>query len=164
MLCLCFKIFVCFAKPCDTLLLWNLCFKIWIFSLFCFCEPHVTNNKIECSSLSVRLDWNEKLKLFYYSVYFCYYSWASLHFLVLFMCLTVLFQLTFTFIDNIFSKISWSQTNPKCPFGKDYFCQLILLFSLFLVLFMSPTALFGTIYGSHCSILVNFYLYLQYFQ
>ena len=27
-----------------------------------------------------------------------------------------------------------------------------------------PTALFGTIYGSHCIISANFYLYLQYFQ
>ena len=42
--------------------------------------------------------------------------------------------------------------------------QLILLFSLFLLLFMSPIALFGTIHGSHCTILANFYLYLQYFQ
>ena len=29
---------------------------------------------------------------------------------------------------------------------------------------MSLTALFGTIYESHYNILVNFYLYLQYFQ
>ena len=26
------------------------------------------------SCISVRLDWNEKLKLFHYSTYFCYYS------------------------------------------------------------------------------------------
>ena len=49
-------------------------------------------------------------------------------------------------------------------FGKNYFCQLILLFSLFLLLFMSPIALFDTIYGSHCTISANFYLYLLYFQ
>ena len=42
--------------------------------------------------------------------------------------------------------------------------QLILLFSLFLLLFMGLTALFGTIHGSHCTISTNFYLYLQYFQ
>ena len=42
--------------------------------------------------------------------------------------------------------------------------QLILLFSLFLLLFMSPTALFSTIYGFHCTISANFYFYLQYFQ
>jgi len=29
---------------------------------------------------------------------------------------------------------------------------------------MSPTTHFGTIYGFHCTILANFYLYLQYFQ
>ena len=52
----------------------------------------------------------------------------------------------------------------KCPFGKNYFCQLILLFSLFLLLFMGPTILFGTIHGFHCTVSVNFYLYLQYFQ
>ena len=51
-----------------------------------------------------------------------------------------------------------------CPFGKDYFCQLILLFSLFLLLFMGLTALFGTIHGSHYTILANYYIYLQYFQ
>jgi len=42
--------------------------------------------------------------LFYYLVYFCYCLWVSLHFSVLFMGLTVQFQLTFTFIYNIFSK------------------------------------------------------------
>ena len=59
-----------------------------------------------------------------------------------------------------FSKISGSQTNPKCTFGIDYFCQLILLFSLFLLLFMGLTALFDTIYGSYYTISANFYLYL----
>ena len=39
-----------------------------------------------------------------------------------------------------------------------------LLFSLFLVLFISFTVLFGTIYRSHCTISINFYFYLQYFQ
>ena len=42
--------------------------------------------------------------------------------------------------------------------------QFILLFRLFLLLFMSPTALFGTIHESHYIISANFYLYLQYFQ
>ena len=31
-----------------------------------------------------------------------------------------------------------------------------LLFSLFLLLFMSPITLFGTIYGFHCTISANF--------
>ena len=47
------------------------------------------------------LDTNEKLKLFYYLVYFYYYLWVSLYFLVLFMSHIVLFQLTFTFISII---------------------------------------------------------------
>ena len=52
----------------------------------------------------------------------------------------------------------------KCLLGKDYFCQLILLFNLFLLLFMSPIAFFGTIHESHCTISTNFYLHLLYFQ
>ena len=47
---------------------------------------------------------------------------------------------------------------------QDYFCQLILLFNLFLLLLMSFTAFFGTIHGFHCTISANFYIYLQYFQ
>ena len=43
-------------------------------------------------------------------------------------------------------------------------CQLILLFSLFLLLFMGLTALFDTIHGSYSTISTNFYFYLQYFQ
>ena len=42
--------------------------------------------------------------LFYYSAYFYYYLWVLLHFLILFMGLTILFQLTFTFIYNTFNK------------------------------------------------------------
>ena len=47
-----------------------------------------------------------------------------------------------------------------CPFDKNYFYQLILLFSLFLLLFMDLTALFDTTHGSYYTILTNFYLYL----
>ena len=49
-------------------------------------------------------------------------------------------------------------------FGKDYFCQLILLFSLFLLLFMSPLTFFGIIHESYYTISTHFYIYLQYFQ
>ena len=42
--------------------------------------------------------------------------------------------------------------------------QLILLFNLFLLLFMASTAFFIIIHMSHFTILINFYLYLQYFQ
>ena len=52
----------------------------------------------------------------------------------------------------------------QCTFGIDESCQLILLFSLFLLLLMGSTALFDTIYRSYYIILANFYFYLQYFQ
>ena len=51
----------------------------------------------------------------------------------------------------------------KCLFGKNYFCQLILLLSLFLLLFMGSIVLFGIIHRSYCTILATFYPYLQYF-
>ena len=63
-----------------------------------------------------------------------------------------------------FRKINGSQINSKCAFGSKLKNQLILLFSLFLLLFMDHTALFGTIYEFHYIISANFYFYLQYFQ
>ena len=41
-------------------------------------------------------------------------------------------------------------------FGKYYFCQLILLNNLFLLLFMSFIIFFGTIYRLYYIILINF--------
>ena len=58
----------------------------------------------EVWSLRVRLALIIFTNLFYYSAYFYYYSCVPLHFLILFMSHTVLFQLTFTFIYNTFSK------------------------------------------------------------
>ena len=52
------------------------------------------------------------------------------------------------------------QMHNYCVFGKNYFCQLILLFNLFFILFMSLITLFDTIYESRCTILANFYFYL----
>ena len=52
----------------------------------------------------------------------------------------------------------------QSQFGQLNFCQLILLFNLFLLLFIIPTTLFGTIHRYHCTISTNIYLYLQYFQ
>ena len=52
------------------------------------------------------------------------------------------------------------QTPSKCPIGKNYFSQPILLFSLFLLLFMGLIALFNTIYESHYTISATFFLYL----
>ena len=48
----------------------------------------------------------------------------------------------------------------KCAFGFKLKSQIILLFSLFLLLFMGFTALFGTTHRSHCTFSVNFYIYL----
>ena len=52
----------------------------------------------------------------------------------------------------------------KYPFGKNYFYQLILLFSLFLLLFIGFTVLFDIIHESHYTISTNFYLYLDTFS
>ena len=99
--------------------------------------------------------------LFYYLVYFCYYLWVPLHFLILFMDLIVLFQLTFYlylqyFQQKIFSfnKISGSQTDLASVWieikNENYFTIKII---------------FATIHGSHrthepyYTILTNFYLY-----
>ena len=49
-------------------------------------------------------------------------------------------------------------------FGSKLKSQLILPFSLFLLLFIGHTAFFGTIHESYYTISVNFYLYLQYFR
>ena len=117
----------------------------------------------EENSISIHLAWIIFSNLFYYSAYFCYYSWVTLHFLVLFIDPTILFQLTFTFIYSTFNKkilVLAKLTDSKCVFSKNYFCQLILLFSLFLLLFMSLTALFDTIHGSYGIISANFYFYL----
>ena len=62
-----------------------------------------------------------------------------------------------------FSKISRFQADP-CAFGSNLKNQLILLFSLFLLIFMGSTALFGIIHEFHYTISANFYLNLQYFQ
>ena len=40
----------------------------------------------------------------------------------------------------------------KCAFDSSLKSQLILLFSLFLLLSMDPTVLFGTIHRSHCTV------------
>ena len=82
----------------------------YIFSNACTKHPH-----------SVCLAKKKIANLFYYLAYFWYYSWALLHFLILFMGPTVLFQLTFFFFylqyfqqkNFNFSKINRFQTDPK---------------------------------------------------
>ena len=51
-----------------------------------------------------------------------------------------------------------------CSFGSKLKSQLILLFSLFFLMFMDPTVLFYTIHKSYYTISINFYIYLPYFQ
>ena len=71
--------------------------------------------------------------LFYYSTYFYYYSWVPLHFLILFMGRTILFQLTFTFIYNFnkkkfnLSKINRSQINIQLFRTKAIEFQYVLI-------------------------------------
>ena len=55
-------------------------------------------------------------------------------------------------------------SNTKIVFGIGLKNQLILLFSLFLLLFTGFTIFFDTIHESYCIISVDFYIYLQYFQ
>ena len=93
--CVCFSLFS---------FLISLILIVTVFSLFTFLI-----SLILMVTFSVRLTW------LILPTYFCYYLWVTLHFLVLFMSLTILFQLTFTFIYSIFSfsKISGFQTDPK---------------------------------------------------
>ena len=60
-------------------------------------------------------DMDEFVNLFYYSAYFCYYLWVLLHFLVLFINHTVLFQLTFTFFTVLSAKKFQFQQNKQIP-------------------------------------------------
>ena len=65
---------------------------------------HLSEDFVHMCSLSVCLAKIIFANLFYYSAYFYYYLRVLLHFLVLFIGPTVLFQLTFTFIYSTFSK------------------------------------------------------------
>ena len=57
-----------------------------------------------------------------------------------------------------FTAIGDIQIDPKCVFGLQWKIKIISLFNLFLLLFMSPIALFGTIHRLYCTISTNFYL------
>jgi len=65
------------------------------------------------------------VNLFYYSAYFYYYLWVLLHFLILFMDPTILFQVTFTFIYSIFSKKNFNFS--KINGSKQTLTMLIIL-------------------------------------
>ena len=64
---------------------------------------------------------------------------------------------------SLTSKYNSSFKFLQCTFCSKLKSKLILLFSLSLLLFMSPTTLFDIIHRYHCTISSSFYLYLQYF-
>ena len=63
----------------------------------------------------------------------------------------------YTHLQNLKTYVGLSSKNRKWKM------KIISLFSLFLLLFMSLTVLFSTIHRFHCTISINFYLYLPYF-
>ena len=68
--------------------------------------------------------------------------------------------------SDFFLKLCLKEINfigIPCLFGMINFVNLFY-YNLFLLLFISFTALFDTIHRSYCTILVNFYLYLKYSQ
>ena len=75
-----------------------------IILLQCFLFSVLVKYIISRRIFNVRLTNIIFVNFFYYSAYFLYFSWVSLHFLLLFMDFTILFQLTFTFIYSTFSK------------------------------------------------------------
>ena len=100
---------------------------------------HMPNLNVDVqtkSTLSICLVSLFFTNLFYYLSYFCYYLWVPLHFLVLFIGLTVLFQLTFTFIYSTFKHEQY------LFYYLAYFCYYLWASLHFLVLFMNPTVLF----------------------
>ena len=89
--------------------------SLWLVSCIGWHVPHTCFPRCNSSSAkylrhihpsrsSVRLTLIIFANLFNYLAYFYYYSWVSLHFLILFIDLTILFQPTFTFIYSTFSK------------------------------------------------------------
>ena len=76
----------------------------------------------------------------------------------------------FTHLKIIFIIVFSVFSNKRYPNRSLVFVwQRLFLSIYFTIQFIFGTihgliALFGTIYGSHCFILVNFYFYLQYFQ
>ena len=61
--------------------------------------------------------------------------------------------------NDLINKNEMESLSVVCTQGK---IKIILLLSLFWLLFMSFIIFFVTIYGSHCIILTNFYLYLSF--
>ena len=101
----------------------------------------------------------------YYCLYRTYWFFFSLfllerHHLFLSLMQQLIVSLNLYTLKLTTFSLPCSAAVTSCAFGNTYFCQPILLFNLFLLLFMSLTAFFGTIHGSHCTISTNFYFYL----
>ena len=58
----------------------------------------------------------------------------------------------------------WTKIVIEYEFGFKFKNELILLFNLFLLLFISLITFFDIIYKFYYIILANFYLYIYYFQ
>ena len=63
------------------------------------------------TKISVRLEWTEFFGLSSLSAYFRYYSWVSIHFLMLLMNPIVLFNLFFNFFSTLSTKNFQFQLN-----------------------------------------------------
>ena len=69
---------------------------------------------------------------------------------------TTLFTYLKIILLQCFQQNKLYPNGPLVCVWQKLFLPLILLFNLFLLLFMGPTALFGTIHGSHCIIATNY--------
>ena len=95
--------------------------------------------------------WLKKSAFFYYLAYFCNYSQVLLHFLVLFMSSTVLFQLPFSFIYSTFSK-KFSISAKLTVFKQTHILQYaefsrLLYFCLIIPLRYMSCLLFGVCFS-----------------
>ena len=136
--------------------------RFWLFFLFFFfinweARQHKPTTllitKFALFSRSVYCSWDSQTS-FFNKFFIKYESHRTIH----------TFKNYFSTVLSVFSKINCIQTDPKRMFRLEWKMKIISLFSLFLLLFIGLTALFGTIYGPHYTISTNFYLYLQYFQ
>ena len=96
-------------------------YNLWKQNIKKLCNSTKVTFGIDLKNLFFLLLFNLFLLLFIIEFIFFYYLWVLLHFLILFISPTILFQLFFSFIYNTFS---------------------IWVLLHFLILFMSPTILF----------------------
>ena len=102
-----------------------------------------------------------------YTVHSCQIFWHLKHLIwVVFWYLVCqmpnILHLTHLMRMLLYATFTWNIPGMTwCAFGLRLKIKIILLFSLFLLLFIDLTALFGTIHMSHYIISTNFYFYLQ---